>query len=54
MRVIGKTAQIFLLNYTLKKYKDRTCEIRVENENLFIGNQPIWRRDDNIKFEDGT
>jgi hypothetical protein len=55
IRVIGKTAQKFLSNYASKDIKtDRTFGIRVDNDDLFIGNQPIWIRDDNIKFKDGT
>ena len=55
IRVIGKIAQKFLSNYASKDIKtDRTFGIRVENDDLFIGNQPIWIRDNNIKFEDGT
>lgn len=55
IKVIGRTAQKFLSHYASKDIKtDRTFGIRVENDDLFIGNQPIWIRDDNIKFEDGT
>ena len=54
IKVIGKTAQKFLSNYASRDIKtDRTFGIRVENEDLFTGNQPIWIRDNNIKFDDG-
>ena len=42
-------------NYASKDIKtDRTFGIRVENDDLFIGNQPIWIKDNNLKFNDGT
>lgn len=54
IRVIGRTAQKFSSNYASKDIKtDKTFGIRVENDDLFIGNQPIWIKDYNIKFEDG-
>ena len=52
IKVIGSTAQKFLSNYASKDIKtDRTFGIRVENDNLFIGNQPIWITDNNIKCQ---
>jgi len=55
IRVIGETVQKYLSNYASKDIKtDRTFGVRVENNDLFIGNQPIRINDNNIKFEDGT
>ena len=54
IQVIGETAQKYLSNYASKDIKtDRTFGVRVENNDLFIGNQQIWITDNNIKFEDG-
>ena len=55
VKLIGKTAQKYLANYASRDIKtDKVFGTRHENQDLFIGNQPIWVRDDNIKFEDGT
>lgn len=55
IKVIGRTAQKYLSNYGSKDIKtDKTFGIRVEDNDLFIGNQPVWIKDDNIIFKDGT
>ncbi|VDO44681.1 unnamed protein product [Brugia timori] len=53
--LLGKIAQKYLSNYVTKDVKtDKVFGIRIENENLYMGNQHIWIKDNDILFEDGT
>ena len=54
-KIIGDIAQKYLSYYASPTVKtEKIFGIKVQNDNLFIGNQPIWIIDNDIKFEEGT